>query len=79
VGRKHRPLTCKEVKRILDALGFEPSSQKGSHQHWKALIGGKMRKVTVDCPKQPFVDRLLNSMVRQSGYSIDEWYEQLEK
>jgi hypothetical protein len=38
-----------------------------------------MRLVTVDCPKQPFVDRLLKSMVRQSGYSIEEWYEALEK
>ncbi len=38
-----------------------------------------MRLVTVDCPKQPFVRRLLKSMVRQSGYTIEEWYQQLEK
>jgi predicted RNA binding protein YcfA (HicA-like mRNA interferase family) len=77
VGRKYRPLTCKEVKHILSALGFELHRQKGSHEHWKAFVGGQLRLVTVDCPKQPFVPPLLSSMVRQSGYSIEEWYRQL--
>jgi len=79
VGRKYRPLTCKEVKRILTALGFECHRQKGSHEHWKATVKGRLCLVTVDCPKQPFVPPLLNSMVRQSGYSIEEWYLQLER
>lgn len=77
MGRKYRPLTCKEVKRILIALGFEFHRQKGSHEHWKAFVDGQMRLVTVDCPKQPFVPPLLSSMVRQSGYSIEKWYLQL--
>lgn len=79
MGRKHRPLTCKEVKRILIALGFEFHRQKGSHEHWKAVVKGKMRLVTVDCPKEPFVSPLLKLMVSQSGYRIDEWYQKLEK
>lgn len=79
MGRKYRPLTCREVKRILKALGFEFHRQNGSHEHWKAIVGGEMRLVTVDCPKQPFLDDLLKSMVRQSGYSINAWYEQLKR
>jgi predicted RNA binding protein YcfA (HicA-like mRNA interferase family) len=79
VGRKYRPLTCKEVKRILRSLGFEFQRQKGSHEHWKAVVKGKMRLVTVDCPKEPFVAPLLTLMVEQSGYSKDEWYQQLPK
>ena len=79
MGRKYRPLTCKEVKRILGSLGFEFYRQKGSHEHWKAVVKGEMRLVTVDCPKEPFVAPLLTLMVRQSGYSIEEWYQQLKK
>ena len=79
MGRKYRPLTCKEVKRILSSLGFECQRQKGSHEHWTAFALGQARLVTVDCPKQPFIAPLLNRMVRQSGYSIDEWYEQLKR
>jgi len=41
--------------------------------------GAGIRLVTVDCPKEPFVPPLLSSMVRQSGYSIEEWYLQLER
>lgn len=77
MGRKYRQLTCKEVKRILAAFGFELQRQRGSHEHWKAFAQGKMRLVTVDCPKQPIRPPLLKSMVRQSGYTIDEWYQQL--
>ena len=79
MGRKYYPLTCKDVKKILKAFGFERHRQTGSHEQWKANVRGKMCLVTVDCPKQPFVDRLLKSMVRQSEYSIEEWYEALEK
>jgi predicted RNA binding protein YcfA (HicA-like mRNA interferase family) len=79
VGRRNRPLTCKEVKQILGAFGFELKRQKGSHEHWKAFVRGEMRLVTVDCPKQPFMRALLKSMVRQSGYTIDEWYQKLEE
>jgi len=79
VGRKCRPLTCKDVKRILRALGFEPDRQKGSHEQWMAKVRDRMHLVTVDCPKEPFVAPLLTRMVHQSGYSIDEWYKQLEK
>lgn len=79
MGRKYRPLTCKKVKRILRSLSFELHQQKGSHGHWKAVVKGEMRLVTVDCPKEPFVALLLTLMVQQSGYSKDEWYQQLSK
>ena len=77
MGRKYPPLTCKEVKRILKALGFAFHRHKGSHEHWKAVVDGQLRLVTVDCPKELFVPPLLSSMVRQSGYSIEDWHRQL--
>jgi hypothetical protein len=38
-----------------------------------------MGLVTVDCPKAPFDQWLTRKMVGQSGYSIDEWYNELDK
>jgi len=63
----------------LRRLGFESDRTVGSHEHWKAVIDGQPRLVTVDCPKQPFTKDLLKWMVDQSGFSKDEWYEALEK
>lgn len=60
-------LTCAEVKKILKNLGFEERAQKGSHQHFVKDIEGRRYKVTVDCPKAPFSDFLIKSMIRQSG------------
>jgi predicted RNA binding protein YcfA (HicA-like mRNA interferase family) len=78
VGFKRRQLTCKDVKTILAAFGFECCRQKGSHEHWKGFVNGQAKLVTVDCPKAPFSSYLMASMVRQSGYSIDEWYRKLD-
>jgi len=38
-----------------------------SHEDWIAMIDGRFRKVTVDCPKAPFSQELIGSMARQAG------------
>lgn len=69
------PLTCKDVKKILSNLGFEPRPQKGtSHQHWVLIKNGRIYKVTVDCPKSPFSQELIKSMAHQAGMSKKEFY-----
>lgn len=77
MGFRRRQLTCKDVKQILTSFGFECCRQKGSHEQWKGSVNGQAKLVTVDCPKAPFDSYLINKMVRQSGYSIDEWYKRL--
>lgn len=78
MGFKRRQLNCRDVKTILKSLGFKFDRQRGSHEQWKCFVEGELRLVTVDCPKAPFGDGLIKAMVRQSGYSIDEWYKQLD-
>jgi len=69
------PLTCKDVKRILDNLGFKPRPQKGtSHEQWVKTDNGRLWKVTVDCPKAPFGPDLVDSMARQAGVSKKAFY-----
>lgn len=49
-------------------MGFESEGQKGtSHEHWSKVVKGKLYKVTVDCPKAPFSDILVDSMAKQAG------------
>ncbi|QSA97738.1 type II toxin-antitoxin system HicA family toxin [Methylococcus sp. EFPC2] len=74
------PLTCKEVKEILGKLGFTPRPQKGtSHEQWVKQEGGKLYKVTVDCPKQPFGPDLVRYMAMQAGVSKKEFYAALRE
>lgn len=75
MSSSNRPLTCKEVKRGLKNLGFAPTKVKGtSHEHWKKVVGGRLYKVTVDCPKEPFSHDLIRSMASQAGVSKKEFY-----
>lgn len=73
----NRPqLECKDIKRILKHLGFEPAAQKGtSHEQWKKRADGAFFKVTVDCPKAPFSHTLIGSMARQAGITVKRLYE----
>lgn len=49
-------------------MGFSPQKQDGSsHEHWEKVVGSKLYKVTVDCPKAPFGDTLVSSMAKQAG------------
>jgi predicted RNA binding protein YcfA (HicA-like mRNA interferase family) len=67
------PLKCKDVKQILKALGFSYRNTEGSHENWTKDLP-RFRKVTVDCPKAPFSQMLIESMARQAGVSKKEFY-----
>ena len=77
---RYHPLTCKEVKKILKNLGFTEQKQSGtSHQHWKKIVNGRLYKVTVDCPKQPFGHDLIKWMSQQAGVSKKQFYDALNR
>lgn len=78
MSRWKRPLEAREVHKILKHLGFTLRSQKGSHEQWVKL-GPPFRKVTVDCPKAPFSPFLIESMARQAGVSVVDFYAALGK
>ena len=68
------PLTCKEVKDILRAMGFAFRDQTGSHEQWIRDDSRGFFKVTVDCPKAPFSQILIDSMARQAGVTKKQFY-----
>lgn len=69
------PLTCRDIKRALRSLGFDPRPTSAtSHEQWVKVQDGRIYKVTVDCPKQPFGPDLVASMARQAGVSKRELY-----
>lgn len=76
---RSRPLTCKEVKKILKNLGFEKKKTKNatSHEKWSKTTSVTRYNVTVDCPKQPFSHDLIASMARQAGVSKKKFYDSL--
>ncbi len=78
MSRWKKPLTHKEVIKILQNLGFTQRPQNGtSHIHW--VKNDPFRKVTVDPPKSPFDAFLVQSMARQAGVSVKEFYQALNK
>lgn len=68
------PLTCKDVKRTLKSLGFTHRNTEGSHENWIREEPKPFRKVTVDCPKAPFSQILIELMARQAGMTKKEFY-----
>ncbi|WP_018913038.1 type II toxin-antitoxin system HicA family toxin [Thiomonas sp. FB-6] len=70
----HPPLTCREVKEILRALGFSFREQSGSHEQWVKCDATGFLKVTVDCPKAPFSQDLISFMARQAGVNKKQFY-----
>lgn len=79
MSRWKKPLTCKEVKKILCNLGFSYRNTEGSHENWIKNTAIRRWKVTVDCPKQPFTYFLVKSMASQAGVSVRDFYKALEK
>jgi predicted RNA binding protein YcfA (HicA-like mRNA interferase family) len=41
MGDRVRPLTSKEVEKVLSRYGFVLISQKGSHRKWRNLDSGR--------------------------------------
>lgn len=77
MGRhKYPPLTPSEVITILEALGFTVKRQTGSHAHYeRAPDENQVRRVvTVDTSVHEFWDELIKSMIRQSGFTREEFY-----
>lgn len=68
------PITCKELKAILQSLGFTHQSTHGSHEQWTKVEQGRKYKVTVDCPKSPFTQTLIKSMASQAGVTKKDFY-----
>lgn len=77
MGRRRYPsLTPAEVIGILEALGFAPKRQTGSHRHFErpASATSARRLVTVDMSIAAFWPEIMQSMVKQSGASRTEFY-----
>lgn len=68
------PLSCKDIKRALIALGLAHVRTVGSHEHYTGMFRGRFRLVTVDCPKAPFSQDLIGSMASQAGLTKKELY-----
>ena len=76
MGGEFPPLNTRQVEQVLTAAGFSCGRSVGSHFFWKGYCGGQVRSVTVK--KIPagavYDDRLLKSMIRQSGMTRWEFY-----
>jgi predicted RNA binding protein YcfA (HicA-like mRNA interferase family) len=76
MGQKLPLLKPAEVCRNLQALGFKFKRQDGSHAQYERPADGTRKRcvVTVDMGKRNgFSLELMKSMIRQSGFSRDEF------
>lgn len=75
--RSYPPLTPAEVVAVLGTLKFAFKRQDGSHAHYERLPdenNNQRRIVTVDMSERDFGERLLKSMIRQSGFTKEQFY-----
>ena len=74
--RRYPPLTPDEVASIVRALGFVFDRQCGSHANYERRGSGdeQRRVVTIDTNVDEFDERLIKSMIRQSGASREQFY-----
>jgi len=77
VSRWKRPLTAREVRRILLNLGFTHRSTEGGHEQWVRAEPAPFRKVTLSAHLQPFVDTLVRYMATQAGVTVRQFYDAL--
>lgn len=70
-----KPLPYREVKRKLEAVGFEEVSQKGSHVKF-ARQTREGRRTTIVPHHREVAIGTLRSIVRQAGLSLED-FEQL--
>ncbi|GBL12804.1 hypothetical protein MTo_00091 [Microcystis aeruginosa NIES-1211] len=67
-----KPLSYREIKRKLEAAGFEVISQKGSHVKFaKDTPEGKMTTIVL-CYKEVTIGTI-SSILRQAGLRVDEF------
>lgn len=77
MSRWKRPLSAREVRRILRNLGFTHRSTSGSHEQWVRQQPPPFRKVTLSEHNEPFVDTMVRYMAQQAGVTVREFYEAL--
>jgi predicted RNA binding protein YcfA (HicA-like mRNA interferase family) len=76
MGWKLPLLTPREVRQNLRELGFYHKRTEGSHEHWErpadsVLLERKL--VTVDVAEHQFRHKLMKHMIRQSGFTAEEF------
>lgn len=79
MSRWKRPLSAREVRRILHNLGFSHRSTEGGHEQWVRAAPAPFRKVTLSAHNQPFVDTIVRYMAAQAGASVREFYAALDR
>ena len=75
--KKYPPLTPSEVEAILKKSAFTFKRQVGDHAHFERLATARdpqRRVVTVDRGYSNFDDKILKSMIDQSGMTRSEFY-----
>lgn len=79
--KRYRPLSTSEVVAILTELGFHYKRQDGSHAQFERPADDKMerRLVTVDMSVDEFWVEIIKSMIRQSGFSREQFYRATKK
>lgn len=80
MGKQYPLLIQPEVEKILKKLNFAPKNKhsRGSHVQWEGYTKNQRRVVTVDKLKKKtdqYSHQLMNSMIRQSGLSKEEFHE----
>ncbi len=74
--RRYPPLKPAEVVAVLARLGFQFKRQVGSHAHYERDADEQRERaiVTVDMSVPEFWEDIIKSMIRQSGFSREEFY-----
>lgn len=67
-----KPLPYREVKRRLEAAGFEEVSQKGSHVKFAKSTDERTRTTIVPHYREITIGTL-GSILRQAGISLEEF------
>ena len=78
MSRWKRPLTAREVRKILKSFGFAYRNTEGGHEQWVRTHPSPFRKVTLDAHLEPFADTLVRYMAAQSGVTVKEFYAALQ-
>jgi predicted RNA binding protein YcfA (HicA-like mRNA interferase family) len=76
MGKKLPHLRPREVEANIKGLGFVYKRTNGSHETWERLADAiipQRKIVQVDVAISQFDDRLMKSMIRQSGFTADEF------
>ena len=78
MSRWKRPLTAREVRRILRNLGFVHRDTVGGHEQWVRDAPPPFCKVTLSPHIEPFVNTLVRYMAAQAGVSVRAFYDALD-